>query len=828
MPGVSQDGLQEGKRGFYVTSSESGGSPFFYLGISLLSASSLILEVSFSRILSVTQGYHFAFLIVSTSLLGIGSAGAYLALHARLWPLEPGRLVVLGPLLFGVTSVGAYLVLNRIPFDVVRLAWEVRQIGYFMLAYLILGIPFFFSGLTIASALLLKSRPVGRIYFSDLVGAATGAFLPLVLFPIGGGPGVIMMASGLGTTAGLILWAEARETNLRRLVVLFSAMAAVYLSGYFLYPGLYALELSPYRGLMVALRYPEARLLETQWNAVSRIDVIRSPAGRFAPGLSLAYPGGLPPQLGITIDGDQLHAITPYDGTMAGLGFLEYLPSAAPYRIDHTTKVFIANPGGGLDVLMSLYFGADLVDVSERNPLIPQLASNPQAGFRNVIYEDPRVHLFIGHERSILQSTQQFYDLLVLSPLQALGAATLSTGFTEDYSLTLEAFNDYYRHLSKEGWLIITRYLEPQPVNAVRLVATVIEALERLGVDSPGSHLVVMRSWGTLTVLVKRGRLSTMEIEALREFSDSRRFDLDYYPGIQLGEANRYNRFPEPVYYKIIGNLLEPTQRLELYRTYPFDVRPVTDDRPFFSYVLRLSRLGQAFPLVREKWLFFVEGGLLIPAMLVQATVAAVLLILFPTWFRVRAAGFEAEWAAGRVFIYFSCIALGFMGIEMAMIQRLILYLVHPVYAISTVLATLLLFAGIGSMLTTQWSITRISDHVRILGALSLLILIETLFLPWVMKNLLGIPLIARFALVTLFLAPLGLLMGMPFPLGMERLKRSGQEAALAWAWAINGSTSVVAAIFSVVLALYVGMTGVFIMAAIAYGIAAWTASRPT
>ncbi|HLB01678.1 MAG TPA: SAM-dependent methyltransferase, partial [Nitrospiria bacterium] len=326
---------------------------------------------------------------------------------------------------------------------------------------------------------------------------------------------------------------------------------------------------------------------------------------------------------------------------------------------------------------------------------------------------------------------------------------------------------------------------------------------------------------------VKRGSLSTMEIQALRGFSDSRRFDLDYYPGIRPGEANRYNRFPEPVYYKIIGNLLEPTQRLELYRTYPFDVRPVTDDRPFFSYVLRLSRLGQAFPLVREKWLFFIEGGLLIPVMLVQATVAAVLLILFPTWFRVRAAGFEAEWAAGRVFIYFSCIALGFMGIEMAMIQRLILYLVHPVYAISTVLATLLLFAGIGSMLTTQWSSTRISDHVRILGALSLLILIETLFLPWVMKNLLGIPLIARFALVMLFLAPLGLLMGMPFPLGMERLKRSGQEAALAWAWAINGSTSVVAAILSVVLALYVGMTGVFIMAAIAYGIAAWTASWP-
>jgi hypothetical protein len=801
--------------------------PAFYLGILFTSAASLVLQVSFSRILSVTQGYHFAFLIVSTALLGIGSAGTYLVLHLRLWSLEPGHLVVLGPLLFGVTSVGAYLALNHIPFDVVRLAWEARQIGYFLLSYLILGIPFFFSGLTIVSAFLLRKRSIGRIYFSDLVGAATGAFLPLALFPMVGGTGAVLVAAGLGTITGILLLADSRDWRVLRPVVILFSLAVLLLFGYFLFPGLYTLQLSPYRGLMVALRYPEAKLLETQWNAVSRVDRIQSPAARFAPGLSLAYSGNLPPQLGITVDGDQLHAMTAYDGTKTGMGFLEYLPSAAPYVIGQPQQVFIANPGGGLDVLMALYFDAAAVRVSEQNPLIPRLASNPMANFPHAIYQDPRVHLSIGHERSFLQSTHQVYDLVVISPLQVLGAAAVSSGIAEDYSLTLEAFREYYDHLSKNGWLVITRYLEPQPVYAVRLLATVIESLEAMSIKPPAKQLIVIRSWGTLTVLVKPEGFSAGEIQGLREFVDNRQFDLDYYPGIHPQEVNRYNRFPEPVYYRMITDLLDPSRRLELYQTYPFNIRPVSDDRPFFSYALRLDQMREIYSLVREKWLFFVEAGLLVPVMLVQAALVAALLILLPTWLRMRTYSVEAEWAKGRVFTYFFCIALGFMGVEMAMIQRLILYLAHPAYAISAVLSFILLFAGIGSILTTWWSSSRTRVQVFVMGTLALLILAQALFLPQVLNYLYGIQLPGRFGVAALLLAPMGLLMGMPFPLGMERLKQSGQQVPVAWAWAVNGSTSVVAAILSAALALQIGMTGVFIMAAMTYGIAGWMANRP-
>jgi hypothetical protein len=277
----------------------------------------------------------------------------------------------------------------------------------------------------------------------------------------------------------------------------------------------------------------------------------------------------------------------------------------------------------------------------------------------------------------------------------------------------------------------------------------------------------------------------------------------------------------------LITGLLDPARRLALYQTYPFNIRPVSDDRPFFSYVLRLDRAREIYSLVREKWLFFVEAGLLVPVMLVQAALVAALLILFPTWLRMRTHPIEAGWAKGRVFTYFFCIALGFMGIEMAMIQRLILYLAHPVYAISAVLAFLLLFAGIGSMLTTWWGSSRTWLQVSVIGILSLLILAQAVFLPQILKYLYGIELPGRFGVAALLLAPMGVLMGMPFPLGMERLKQSGHQVPVAWAWAVNGSTSVVAAIFSVALALQMGLTGVFIMAAITYGIAGWMASRP-
>lgn len=796
--------------------------------------------------------------MVSTALLGIGASGTYLMLHTR-WPLTPseaakaaspiaqqsgslmksarGRvkgwfrepsplLLVIGPVLFSMTTVASYLALNRIPFDLVKLAWEPRQIAYLVLAYGILAIPFFFVGLTIATALIRRARQAGLVYCGDLLGAASGALLPLILYPIMGATGAVMMAGLLGLVSGLFLWMAEGRSEMKWLISLLVGMTLLLLIGYIIAPSFYAIRLSPYKGLMTALRYPDAQLLSTRWNILSRVDIVSSPAIRFAPGLALTYPGDLPPQIGVTLDGDQLHAITAYNGSWDHRhGFLRYLPTAAPYFLSPPGNVLIIEPGGGLDVLMALYFNAKTVSVVERNPALLEVVRHPGPKFQNRIYEDPRISVHLAEARSYLSSGDSSFDLIVLSSLHTLGAGGLGLyGFAEDYSKTLEAMAQYYEHLKENGWLVMTRYLEPIPLQELRLTATVIETLEGLGISEPDRRIVLLRSWGTLTLLVKRGIVSHQDVQKLKGFSQANRFDLDYYPGIEPSEANRFNRFPEPIYFRFMTELLTPDHRADLYRTYPFDIRPVSDDRPFFGYVLKLSTFKEAYHLVRGKWLFFIEGGYLLPVMLLQALLLAAIFILIPTGLGTdRTENRTVLTKKSRILTYFMLIAVAFMGVEIAMIQRLILFLGHPVYAISAVLGSLLFFAGVGSLLTNRWAIHSFPGQRTVLLVLSLVIIGEGVGLLYLLPHLMGMPIGSRFLWAVLFLAPLGILMGMPFPLGIGYLERSGQKTVIPWAWAVNGSTSVVAAILTVMVAMEIGFTAVFVGAALAYALAAWT-----
>ena len=770
----------------------------------------------------MTQGHHFAFLIISTALLGIGAGGTYLMLHAHRLrkPLLP--LLVISPILFSVTTLGSYIILNRIPFDLVRLEWDKSQLGFVMLAYGILAIPFFFSGLTVATALSQSASQAGRVYFSDLIGASTGAMLPLLLYPVIGPTGAVIAASFLGLVAGIVLWWSLGVRKVSSVTAVFLGLSLLLLSGSIFAPSLYEMRLSPYKGLMVALRYPNAQHLSTRWNVLSRIDVVRSSAVRFAPGLSLTYTGQLPPQIGISIDGDQLYAVTD-DRDLENMTFLRYLPSSAPYFLRDPQKVLIMEPGGGLDVLTALYFNVPSVEVIERNPAFVEVVRQPAPDFASRIYEDPRVKIHLTEPRSYLSATDNTYDMIILSPLHTGGASAVGLhGFSEEYRMTREAIEQYYHHLSKDGWLVLTHYLQPVPILEPRLTATLIETIEGLGIQNADQHLAAIRSWGTFTLLLKHDVITSDEIKRLKTFSEDRRFDLDYYPGIQPEEANRFNRFPQPIYYQLINQLLDSDRRADLYRDYPFNIQPVTDDRPFFGYVLKRDSLKEAYQLAGKKWLFLMNSGFLIPVMLIQAVLFSAVLILIPTGLGIKPVNTLSKYRGNKyILLYYILIALAFMSVEIAMIQRLILFLGHPVFAVSIVLAGLLLFAGLGSLLTSADRLKSVS--VRwVLILLSIMVVMEGISLPLILPSMMSLPVVGRLLIAAVSLAPLGILMGMPFPLGIAYLKNSKQENMIPWAWAANGSTSVVAAIFTVMLAMEIGFTGVFLTAALVYILAGW------
>jgi spermidine synthase len=765
-------------------------------------------------------------MIVSTALLGIGAGGTYLMLHTHRLrkPLLP--LLVISPVLFSSTTLGSYIILNRIPFDLVRLEWDKGQFGYVMLAYGILAIPFFFSGLTVATALSRAASQAGKVYFSDLIGASTGAMLPLLLYPLIGPTGAVMAAAFLGLVAGIVLWWSLGLKRVSSVTAVLSGLSLLLLSGYLLAPSLYEMRLSPYKGLMVALRYPNAQHLSTRFNVLSRIDVVRSPAVRFAPGLSLTYTGQLPPQIGFTIDGDQLYAVTE-DRDLENMTFLLYLPSAAPYSLRVPQKVLIMEPGGGLDVMTALYFNVPSIEVIERNPALLEVVRQPAPNFASRIYEDPRVKIHLAEPRSYLSARDDTYDIIILSPLHTLGASSAGLhGFSEEYRMTREAILQYYHHLSKDGWLMMTHYLQPVPIQEPRLAATLIETIENLGTADADQRLAVLRSWGTITLLLKHDVITPDEIKRLKAFSENLRFDLDYYPGIKPEEANRFNRFPQAIYYQLFDRLLDPDRRAVLYRDYPFNIEPVTDDRPFFGYVLKLGSLKEAYHLARKKWLFLINSGFLIPVMLLQAIFLAAVLIMVPTALVKKPVNILSKSKSNKyILLYYILIALSFMGVEIAMIQRLILFLGHPVFAVSVVLTGLLLFAGLGSLLTGTDRLKSLRVH-RVLMILSVTIVAEGIGLPYILSNMMALPIAGRFVIGAILLAPLGILMGMPFPLGIAYLKNSNQENMIPWVWAANGSTSVVAAIFTVMLAMEVGFTGVFLSAALAYLLAGWTWSK--
>jgi SAM-dependent methyltransferase len=790
-------------------------------GIFLTSAATLTLEICIVRLLSVSQGHHFAFLVVSTALLGAGASGSFLSVVPSLLKRDPLTLLKKGSGLFSVSALLAYLAANQIPFDPARMAFDRWQVFYLVLVYLVFSCPFFFSGLVISSALTLWSPLAGRLYFSDLAGASLGCLLVLGLFRIFGGPGALLFACLMGGAASAVFGEMKGKRGL--LPWFWTTFLAVLL---FWQPSWVDLRLSPYKGLEAALQFPGARLLETRWSALSRVDVLESPAARTAPGLSLEYLGPLPEQLGITIDGDRLSAITRVQGEPAGapgLKFFDFLPSSFPYRAHDPRRVLILDPGGGLEVLNALYHGVPEIVAAEANPAVVDLLTARYGDFSGRIYTRRGVEVAAEEGRSYLRRGPRPFDLILLPLSDSLGAsATGVSGLTEDHRLTAEAFGEYLRALNPGGFLCFSLYLLPPPRGELRLVSTVRRALERDG-KRPGDHLLAFRTWGTFSVLVKRDPLGPRETEALKDFCRRMKFDLVYYPGITAEEANRYNRFSRPVYFEGVGAIL--TEGEGFYTRYPFDLSPPTDDRPFFHSFFRWKTCQEIYRLAGGKWQILLEGGFLLPAVFALALLLSLLFILLPLLLRRKGEKERAAGAHPALLIYFFALGLGFMFVEISLIEKFILFLGHPLYSVSLVLFSLLVSAGAGSRFSLRLKISTFRGLRGLLLVAGGLVVLSAALYPQTLPLFQGSPPAVRWALTAALILPVGFFLGMPFPVGI-RMAGLKNPLWIPWGWCANGCASVCGAVLPVLIAQAWGFQIVFFLAALCYAAAFAAASK--
>ncbi len=788
--------------------------PYILLGTFFLTSANIALQITASRYFSVTQSHHLAFFVVSTAFLGFGVSGCLLYFTRRQSQIPSTSALCLASFLFSLMIIFCVPALNAFPFEIFELLWSKGKIINLFLINIILGLPFFFSGWTMASLTTLYAPFIRYLYAADLTGAAFGAFLPSLIFLPHGDRSSFLLIGLIAITASLFF-----SLTLERKMILPILTILVLIIIMAIHPAqFFEFRLSPYKPLNQALMPSGAKILLTRWNSLARADLVFSPSLKFAPGLSLIYQQVLPPQLGLFIDGSQPSALTCLkDLKEPDLAFLKYLPCSLPFFLLSRPSVLIIEPRGGLEILLSLYFEARKIKIIENNPLILSILKKDLPEKIGLPLLDSGIEAVAAFPRSEIKKEKNLYDLIIFSLPDVMAA--ISSGLAplqEDHLRTRESLTWLLHRLSPGGILMATLALLPPARQELRFLATIIESLEKVNLN-PQESLVVVLSWGTMSILAKKGSFSSDELNFILTWCEERLFHLAYFPGkttqIDLESEKKYG-FP----LELIDRLLDPSKRKQLYKQYLFNIKPANDNRPFFQQTIKLSRLKSTFLAFGKKWLPLIEAGGLYPILLLQALIISFLFLFSPFLiFRQRLIKTtRKDWVN---LLYFAFIGSGFMTVEILFIQKGILFLGHPTQSFSVTLFSLLFSSGLGSLISSKWRQKRLLSTGQFLLACGFLIILDFFFLNKFIDLFFSQPFSFRLCLFFIFIFPTGFFLGFAFPAGISRLHQR-RPHLIPLAWSINAFSSVITSILAIILALLFGYSFLFIFSSICYGLA--------
>ncbi|HEU0233531.1 MAG TPA: SAM-dependent methyltransferase [Gallionella sp.] len=792
-----------------------------FIAIGLLSACVLAYEVLLTRLFSIVLWHHFAYMIISAAMLGYGASGTVLTLLKEKIAPHFGAVYVMTAAALAVLMPAAFLLAQQVPFNPLELLWDNTQPSKLLAVYLLMMLPFFCGGLGIGLVFSHFGKQASRIYAFDILGAGAGSLGVIGVLFLVPPQQVLAALTALALLAAAIAVVElkVRPKWLMELFVGLAALVAVVMPAIQVHP-------SAYKDLSQALDIAGARVVEGRSSPLGQITVvenIRVPL-RHAPGMSLNATIEPPPQLGVFVDGDGPSALTKFDGDLAPLAYLDQLTSALPYHILaadelESPRVLVLGAGPGSDVLQALYHGSIAIDAVELDRNVAGLVRQRFRDYAGKLYEQPGVQVYEAEARGFVNASDARYDLIQVALLDSFGTASAGLyGLSENYLYTVEALQTYLSRLTPNGMLAVTRWFTLPPRDALKLFATAVAALERSGVKNPSSRLAMIRGWKTVTLLVKNSAFTANEIAAIKEFCRARSFDLAYHPGMRADEANRYNILSQPYFFDGATALLGP-QRQDFIDRYKFYIEPATDDRPHFFRFFKWNSAAELFALRGQGGMPLLDWSYpLLVATLVQAFAASVLLILAPlTLSRCR-----RTLPGAPVALYFFAIGFAFMFMEIAFIQKFVLFLAHPLYAVAVVLCAFLVFAALGSWMAGSWLAGRwqvANKVIMAVIAMGVLTLLYLAILPGLFQALIHLPDAAKIIISVALIAPLAMCMGVPFPTAMTRLADTAEEA-IPWAWAINGFASVVGAVLATLLAIHLGFAAVILLAVLIYAVA--------
>lgn len=782
----------------------------------VMSFASLLLELSLTRLFSVTLFYHFAFLAISIALLGLG-AGGVLAYWKKQW-LAQWETHTLGARLAALNSVLLLAVLEvvlRIP---VSLDLSRANLLKLTAIYLVSALPFLLTGLFFSILFARTTHDVTRLYAADLAGGALACVGVVPLLNLVGGPSTII-ASAAASAVASFLWSRPddnrkSEIRNRRFSIAIAVWALV----------LSLAAAANYSGKLVDIVYAKGMrrdkpwMLYARWNALSRVEVDDQGGAKV-----------------IVIDADASTYIMNTDPKHWGPEWRRNLMSAAPAMTNVLRphgEYAIIGPGGGVDVVRAIANGSPSVTGIEINPIIVNnIMRGRFADWAYHLYDRPDVHIHVSDGRSWVRNARQKFDVVQMT-LVDTWASTAAGAFalSENNLYTLEAFQAYFDHLKPDGVIAITRWEFAQPREALRVVSQEIELLRRNGIVDAPRHFIIV-SEGALDedgrpviVLCKKSAFTPEEEAAVRaHMAEYPRLHALYLPSgaaEEVGGARIFRDF-------VTGDAASQKQFIA---TYAYDVSPVDDNAPFFFFTFRTGRLIDAVKRGDLKAIDWkVNLGVVVLGMVLAISVAAVLLFLIiPLLFVSRRSAVDGGKASAALpstidrrpsagLFYFIAIGLGYILAEIAFIQRFVLFLGHPTYALTVVIFLMLLASGAGSLFSRRW----ITEPRRVwlpLIVVSGLLAVYVFVLSPLLQNLVGLPFPVKLIVCAVVLLPLGFLMGMPFPTGLRALAahRSGDNT-IEWAWALNAASSVLGSVLAMVIAIQFGLGATLACGAAAY-----------
>lgn len=765
-----------------------GTWPQIYFAVAATSLATLLLELSLTRVFSVIYYYHFAFLAISIALFGLG-AGGVLSYVVTAWP---GRLF---------NKLGALAALNAVAI-VLCLWFLLARTGNMsttelMAAYFVAAIPFLFAGTILSLVVAETIQRVDRVYFFDLIGAAGGCGLLIGLLNWIGGPNTIIVAATLFAVCAAIWFHLGRHTIGRVACVVLGLLLVGLITWNAKYP-------------IIDVTYAKGQLIKDeefrQWNSFSRI--------------ALKPDGGMK---SIIIDADaatgvanfnfeHLSAKDRFDLAYHGPGF--------PYLLRPGAKTLVIGPGGGWDVSRALASGSRDITGVEINPIIADVIMRkkfPQ--YSNRLYFRPEVKIVIEDGRSFVRRSSQRFQVLQAT-LVDTWASTAAGAFalSENNLYTTEAFGDYLLHLTEDGVMAFTRWGFVPPRESLRVVSLAAAALRQLGENEPARNVIVLREdleklskWGAQdTILISRHPFTATDIERVQQDSAVAKIQLVYFPGTSENTPFRA--------------LLTAPDPNTFFEAYPFDVRPVSDDRPFFFYTVQprdlwsfvrgASRANADYKVNKALPLLF---GLV--AISIVATI--VILSLPPLLLGSR---LPRSPGSMRTLLYFLFIGAGYILIQVALIQKFVLFLGHPTYALTVIIFSMLVSSGAGSFMSKRLIRREVSRLGLVLIFIAGAILLLAAMVTPIVESGVALPFAVRVLISVLLISPVGFAMGTPFPTGLWLLERV-MPASVRWAWAINAASSVMGSAAAMFLAIYLGLQLTLVIGGLFY-IAAWVSLR--